>query len=150
RLATHRGRGRFPRMNRKILMQVAAPAVVIGLLLFVACLVGARSMSRLQENRAKIVQEHVLSLEAAQGLEIHLRQLRFQCFLSLLQPDPDRLKEMYQIHRDFEAALDKARHWAESDEEWECINAIQEGYAKYHGELALLSREAGRPGPRET
>ena len=41
-------------MNRKILIQVTAPAVIIGLLLLGACLVGARYLNRLRENRGRI------------------------------------------------------------------------------------------------
>lgn len=136
-------------MNRKILVQVTAPAVVIGMLLFGAYLVGARYMNRLQENRGKIVKEHVLSLEAAQELETHLRQLRFYLFLFLLDGDPQHTQRIDHIHQDFEESLNKARLWATTEEEWVCIHAIEAGYQNYHDELARLQDEVAREGPRK-
>ena len=49
-------------MNHRILIQVTAPAVVIGLLLFGACLIGAWQISRLQSNMQHIVADNVASL----------------------------------------------------------------------------------------
>ena len=68
-------------MSRKILIQVSAPAVVIGMLLFAACLVSAWYINRLQSNMANILADNVNRLRAAQQLEIPMRRLRFHCFL---------------------------------------------------------------------
>jgi signal transduction histidine kinase len=136
-------------MNRKILIQVTAPTVVIGLLLFGVCLVGARSLSRLQDNRAKIVSEHFRSMEAAQELEINVRQLRFQCLLYLLAPAPERLEGINAIHRAFEASLQKAREAANTEGEQTLVQAIEAGYREYRDELARLRAEVTRDGARK-
>src|ERR1700736_5337654 len=92
----HRGEGRDadggpPRVNRRILLQVAGPAVGVGLLLLAVCLVSAWQINRLQANMSHLLQRNVASLAAAQELEIQLRRLRFHSFIYLLDPVPARL-----------------------------------------------------------
>ena len=48
-------------MNRRILLQVTAPAMLIGLLLLAACIGGAWSSTRLQRNLDRIRSESVVS-----------------------------------------------------------------------------------------
>ena len=68
---------------------ITAPTLVIGSLLFGACLVSAWSINRLQANLATVLSRNVASLQAAQQLEINVRQLRFHAFVYLLDPDPE-------------------------------------------------------------
>ncbi|MGE3808423.1 MAG: hypothetical protein AB7K24_27485, partial [Gemmataceae bacterium] len=63
-------------MNRRILLQATAPAVVIGLVLFGACIVSAWYINRLQTKMAEIMSHNVASLHAAKQLEISLGQMR--------------------------------------------------------------------------
>src|SRR3954451_23534568 len=84
-------------MNRKILFQVAAPALLIGLLLVGACLVSAWSIHRLQTGLANILSDNVASIQAARDLENKVRQLRYHSLLYLLKPTGDSLG---QIRRD--------------------------------------------------
>ena len=81
-------------MNPKILLRVTAPAVVIGLLLFAACLVSVFYVTRLQANMTDILSRNVASLQAAQELEIRVRQLRFHNLLYLMEPDPAELQSI--------------------------------------------------------
>ena len=86
-------------LNRRILLQVTMPAVLISLALFAICLLGVRSINQLQANRAQILHQNVRSLQAAQELEIRLRQLRFHSFLYVMDPIPGR-KEPIQKDQD--------------------------------------------------
>jgi signal transduction histidine kinase len=133
-------------MNRRILIQVTAPAVLIGILLFIACVASAWYIDRLQTSLAHILTRNVNSLQAAQELELRVRQLRFHCFLYLLDPTPARLQPMEEDHKHFEEALDLARRSAHSPEEVAAIEAIETGYQKYREELAEI-RAGVRKGP---
>ncbi len=136
-------------MNRKILFQVATPAVVIGLLLFGACLASAWYIQRLQANLARILSENVASQEAARQLEIEVRRLRFHSFLYLVDPTPERREPIEQDHARFEEALRRVREAATSEERPR-VEAIEEGYRRYHAEidqlLAAGARDASRAG----
>jgi two-component system, NtrC family, sensor histidine kinase HydH len=131
-------------MNRRILIQVTGPAVAIGVLLLATCLASAAYISRLQTNLANILSENVNSLEAAQELEIRVRQLRFHSFLQFFDPSPTHRKAIDQDQEHFEESLAVVRKWANTPEEQKCVLAIDEGYQRYKHDLTLLPAEAGR------
>jgi two-component system sensor histidine kinase HydH len=128
-------------MNRRILMQVTGPAIVIGVLLFATCLVNASYISRLQTNLANILSENVTSLEAAQELEIRVRQLRFHSFLYLIDSSSARLQRITEDHRQFEEALEFAWQSADTSQERMLIQTIDAAYQQYKGELAQLQSD---------
>lgn len=134
-------------MNRRILIQVTAPAVLIGLLLFVTCAASAWYIDRLQTNLSRILSRNVNSLQAAQELEIRLRQLRFHCFLYLIDPTPERLKPMEEDHQHFEETLESVRTSTHSPEEQAHVEAIEAGYQKYQEELRQIRTEVSRGDP---
>jgi signal transduction histidine kinase len=85
--------------------------------------------------------ENVASLQAAQELEIRVRQLRFHCFLYLIDPTPKRLEPIAIDEQNFEAALARARESADAPEEIAWVEAISAGYRQYQDELAALRRD---------
>src|ERR1700722_11815865 len=99
-------------MNRRILLQLTAPTVLIGTVLFGTCMASVWSINRLQANLAQILSENVASLEAAQELEIRLRQLRFHSFLLIIDPNEERRELVQQDHAGFERAMDTVRRSA--------------------------------------
>jgi two-component system sensor histidine kinase HydH len=125
-------------MSRRIFFQVTAPAVLIGVLLCGTCLACAWYISRLQATTARIVSENVASLQAAQDLVIHVRQLRYHSFVYLLDPQPRRLAPIETDEQQFEETLRSARRLAGTPAEKECVATIAAGYEQYQGELARL------------
>jgi two-component system sensor histidine kinase HydH len=138
-------------MNRRILIQVTAPAVVIGLLLLGTCLASAWYISRLQTNLNRILSQNVKSQEAAQQLEIRVRQLRFHSFRYLIETEPVRRDAMaHQItndHNQIEKALQQARDSVHTPAEDACVQKIEEGFQKYHREMDQLEAEIAALGP---
>jgi signal transduction histidine kinase len=131
-------------MNRKLLIQVAAPTVVIGLLLLGVCLAGAWHINRLQTNLTRLLSRNVASLQAAQGLEIHVRRLRYHTLLYLLSPPAQRPQEQKQVEddqQDVERSLELVRGSASTAEERACVAAIEDGYRRYRNELAELRQD---------
>src|SRR5947209_746240 len=133
-------------MNHRLLIRVTAPAVAIGLLLFASCLASIRYINRLQAN-LDILAENVTSLQAAQELEIRVRQMRFHTMLYLLDPEPRRLDPIKADQEHFEEALTMAHQASTTDEEREAVRAIEARYRDYRTELAHLRKAAaeGRP-----
>jgi two-component system sensor histidine kinase HydH len=125
-------------MNRRVLIQVAAPAVVIGLVLLGTCLASAWYINRLQRNLSSVLSQNVANLQAAQELEIRLRQLRFHSFVYLVDPSPARFDVIQSDHKNFEAALELAKSSAYSDQQRDYVKAIEVGYRQYQKELAEL------------
>jgi signal transduction histidine kinase len=135
-------------MSHKILIQVTAPAVLIGLVLFGTCLVSAWHVNRLQTNMTDILTQNVSSLQAAQQLEISVQQLQFHCFLYLVDPAPALLEAIHHDHENFEKALTKAEQSALTPKEIACVAAIEKGYALYQQEFERLRGEVARGGAR--
>jgi signal transduction histidine kinase len=84
-------------------------------------------------------------MQAAQELEIKVRQLRFHSFLYLIEPTPDRLARIADDRRGFEKALAAAAGLADTRPEKDCVKAIEESYRKYQQEMSRLETEALRP-----
>ena len=131
-------------MNPKILLRVTAPAVLIGVLLLGACLASVAYISRLQANLTDILSRNVASLQAAQELEIRVRQLRHHNLLYLMDPKPDDLATIDTDQQQFKEALEVARGASNTDEERACVRAIEAGYQQYEQEQAGL-RAAATP-----
>ncbi len=106
--------------NRRILIQVTLPAILIGSLLLGACIVSLYSLQQLQVNRSRILSNDVASLLAAQELETRLRQLRFHSFLVVMDPVPKRQAILDKDHRQFEEALKRAARLPPSPLTWTC------------------------------
>src|SRR5439155_24657248 len=121
-------------MNRRMLIQITAPTVVIGAVLFGACLASVWSINRLQGNLAQILSENVTSLQAAQELEIQLRQLRFHSFLNVIEPSEKRREDVAQDHARFEKAMAEVRGTANSAKEAALVREIEDGYQRYRAE----------------
>ena len=89
-------------MSHKILLRVTAPAVAVGVLLFAGCLVSIGYISRLQSNLDAILSQNVASLQAAEELEICVRQLRHHNLLYLMEPEPNDLGQIATDQQQFE------------------------------------------------
>ncbi len=135
-------------MNRRILLQVAGPAVGVGLLLLAVCLVSAWQINRLQANMTHLLQRDVADLEAAQELEIQLRRLRFYSFIYLLDPVPARQEPIDNSERAFESALERAQTAAAGDDDRALLQKIEDGYRSYRDEMARLRTSAESAGPQ--
>jgi signal transduction histidine kinase len=134
-------------MNHKLLLQITAPAVLIGLLLFGACAISTWQINRLQTNMAQILANNVASLRAAEQMEINLRRLRFHCFLYLINPSPDFEKDIHGDHERFERWLADARRVSKNPEDQHILTDIETGYQRYRHEFDRLSVQAAKEGP---
>jgi len=135
-------------MNRRLLIQVTTPPVVIGTILLVVCFAVGWYINRMEANLARILSKNVVELKAAQDLEIRVRQLRHHCFLYLIDPSATRLQTIEQDHQHFEDSLAIAQQSATTLEGKACIQDITAGYRQYRDELAHLREEVQARGPR--
>jgi signal transduction histidine kinase len=133
-------------MNRKLLIQVTAPTVGIGLALFAACLAGVWFTVRSQRELSRVLSQEVACLQTAQQLQITVRQLRFRSFLNLIDPEHARTRPVEEADHNFEQALEQARLAANSERERAAVADIAAGYQRYKRELALLQGELARSG----
>ncbi len=96
-------------MRRYFHFHLAWPIVVLGGLLAVACLISTWYINKLQTDLARAVGQDVASVQVAQELQIHLRQLRLRLLLYEANPSQTRLVEVKADQKGFEAAMAKAQ-----------------------------------------
>jgi two-component system sensor histidine kinase HydH len=136
-------------MNRRLLILVTAPSILIGLLLLGVCLAGAWYVNRMQNNLSSILVSHVASMQAAQQLEINVRQLRFHSFVYLINPASRLLEDIHSDEKQFEDWLRRAQEVAFTDDEIKAVREIQSGYERYQDELEKLRQQVEKEGPRK-
>jgi signal transduction histidine kinase len=128
-------------MNRRLLIQVTGPAVIIGGLLFGTCLLATWYINRLQTDLTDVLSRNMNSLEAAENLEIKVRQLRFHYFTYLSDTKPERYEQFLTDDREFAKALQDAKESVGADEDTTVLREIEEKYQTYHDALVHI-----RPG----
>jgi two-component system sensor histidine kinase HydH len=133
-------------MNRRILIQVTTPALLIGLLLLAACLASAWYISDLQRKLDAIRSKNVVSLRAALDLEMSVRQLRYHDLLYLGDPSRSRLDKIQEDHTNFEKALEMAKAAAHSPKDHQYLRQIEEVFRRYDEELKRLREKVDREG----
>lgn len=135
-------------MKHKILLQVAAPAIILGLLLVGTSLVSAWSIHRLQGNLASILRENVSSVQASLDLENSTRQMRYHSLLYLIRPTAEGLVQIEEDEARFEGAFELAQVSANTPEEEALLRKIHAGFATYQHEMEQLRADVARSGPR--
>jgi two-component system sensor histidine kinase HydH len=135
-------------MGRKILFQVTAPALVVGLLLVGTCLVSAWSIHRLQTNLVSILSENVASLQAALDLENKIRELRYHSLVYFQTPNQAALKRIKDDEADFEKALEGIEKVASLPEEQKYLDNIKQGYKEYKDGVTDLQKKVDEHGPQ--
>ncbi len=118
-------------MNRKLLFRFTIPSLIVGALFFTVCLLSVRYVHRLHTSLEEILDDSVTSLQAAQELEIRVRQLRYHTLLYLLDPKPERLIPIEDDEKRFEAAFEVARAASNTDEETVLVRTIDKAYMEY-------------------
>lgn len=134
-------------MNRRILAQVAGPTVIIGVMLFAACLVGAWYVQRLQRNLDNVLAENLASLRAAQQLETQVRELSFHSFLYLVEPSEVLLELVKKDEARFEDWLAKAQTSAKTKDQQVAVRRIGSSFQRYQHDLEQMRLEARQQKP---
>ena len=111
-------------MNHRLFLRVTAPALAVGLLLFGACFAGIRYINRLETNLTTVLSDNVACTQAAQELEICVRQLRYHSILYLTHPVESRLTPIVTDQRRFLEALELVDRTATDDERRDCVRAL--------------------------
>jgi signal transduction histidine kinase len=128
-------------MNRRLFLHVATPALLLGAVLFCACVAALWSVNRLHAGMSDILSRDVASLRAAHQLESDLRQLRYHSFLYLVEPVRARAEAVKEDQLAFESALARAREVTHERGEIDLLDRLAAGYERYRGELDQAGHE---------
>jgi signal transduction histidine kinase len=123
-------------MKQIIFGRHSGPVIALGGLLAVACLVSTWYIHRLQADLARAVRDDVVRLEAAEELQISLRQLRFHSLMAAADPSPQRLRLLSDDRTLVADALSAARRKCDSEEDIRLLRDIERGYREYEVAIA--------------
>jgi signal transduction histidine kinase len=121
--------------DRRILLQVTLPFVLVSLGFLAACMIGVWSINRLQTNRSVLLKQNLRSLKAAQEMELRLRQLRVHGLLYVMDSSPERRTTVQGDADQFQEAFAEARKLARLPREQELLEKIYASYRTYQTEL---------------
>jgi signal transduction histidine kinase len=110
------------------------------------CLVSAWYVNRLQMNLANILAQNVSSMRAALQLEVSARQLRFHCFLFLIDPESALLHDIEKDHQAFEEWLRRAEQTAHTPGERAQVLEIREDYDLYRNDFEMVRAQIAQTG----
>ena len=124
-------------MTLRPLLNFAWPMVAIGGLLAAACLASIWYINRLQTDLAGAVRHDAARMQAAEVLQIRLRQLRFHSLMFAADPSAARRAEVVTDRQAVESALAAARAECSDEEDLRLLDAIGRSYHEYEAELGL-------------
>ncbi len=124
-------------MNQFLFGRYSWPLVSFGVLLAAACLASTWYINRLQSDLARAVRHDATRMEAADELQIHLRQLRFHSLMLAADPTDARRRIVDDDRRLVVAALANARREAEAADDLRLLVTIEHGYREYEAGLGL-------------
>ena len=119
---------------RRQLLAYAWPVVALGGLLAAACLASIWYINRLQADLGVSLAANAESSQAAQELQIRLRQVRFHSVVYAAEPSAERRAELLAAIGTVEAALDAARA-ACAGEDRPLLDVIEHDYRVYAASL---------------
>ncbi|MDB5309189.1 MAG: zraS 6 [Gemmataceae bacterium] len=123
-------------MKQFLFGRYSAPFVALGGLVAGACLASTWYINRLQSDLARAVRHDVARLEAAEELQIGLRQLRFHTVMAAAAPSAARQNLVDDDRQLVAAALAAARLECDAGGDLRLLGAIEHGYLEYEAGLA--------------
>ena len=131
-------------MRRFLFSPFTGPLVALGLLTASACLGSTWYLNRLQSELAGAVRHHTAQLEAADELQLCLRQLRLQAVMFAADPSPARRAQLEEADASVGESLAEAREACRAPQDLALLEEIESGYADYEARLRADFPPAGR------
>jgi two-component system sensor histidine kinase HydH len=122
-------------MTRTTIIHLTWPVVGLSVLLTTACLASIRYIGRLQSEVGESVRADAARLQAAQQVQIHLREYRVHTIVLAAGPTDARRRQVEEDRVRFEAALSALRDVADQPDDRADLNEVETGWAKYEAEL---------------
>ena len=108
---------------RNLSLRIAAPTILVSLVLFSLCVTAALFLQKQQVLSEEEQRENVSSVQAARGLETSLKDL-----IALLEDNNDRVGSLQKILRHH---LQEVRALAEKEKEKKIVDRLEASMARY-------------------
>lgn len=130
-------------MTPSLIGRLTAPVAVLALLLLVIAIGSAWYVRTLQRSASDLIASNVASMQAAQELEISLREVRTQFTRYLITQDESHLKPIPRQKQRTADALAAAEQAAVTPEEVQLMKRVRVGYEHFFAEYERVLAERG-------
>src|SRR5262245_32886346 len=128
-------------MQSRIVVRLTAPVIVVSALLIIIAFGAAWYVRDSQRNVSVMLDSHVASVQAAQELEISLREIHLQFDRYLITGQRDHLDSVPQLQRRAEEALRGAWDLATTEPEQRIMRRVQDGYDHFFREYHRYEKD---------
>lgn len=128
-------------MTPRFVGPLTAPVVVLATLLLVIALGSAWYVRALQRSSAELIASNVSSMQAAQELEISVREVRSQFTRYLITQDEGHLKLIPGLKERTHHALAEAERLAQTAEEQRLMRRTRQGFERFFAEYERVLAE---------
>ena len=130
-------------MSQRLIAQLAAPVALLSGLLLVIALGAAWHVHSLQRSASDLIASNVSSMQAAQELEISVREVRSQFTRYLITQDESHLKLIPGLKERTNQALADAERLALTPDEQRLMKRTRQGFERFFAEYerVLAARE---------
>lgn len=128
-----------PSASGRLVLRMAAPAILTSVLLLILGVTAAWYVQRLQKRTSNVLAENVASVRAAEEFEIGIREVRTRLTWFEVTGDPKYLEAVPALRRDTDHWLRETRRLAMTPHEQELVARVDQGYAYFFREFDRLS-----------
>lgn len=122
-------------MPRSLILHVSWPVIAMSVLLMSACFASIVSISRLQSELGDSFRTDSAMLQAAQQVQIHLREYRSHSIVYMAGPLPRRLQQLQEDRHQFLTSLESLRQLSDDPEEIADLHEIETLWNQYEEDL---------------
>lgn len=134
-------------MPPPVALKIATPALGLGMLLFAISVFAAVKIQQQQARSSEMVAREVYGLLAVSQLHITMREIRYQLNLFIRTRDQRHVDSALTLGAEADRELRVASDLVRNTEEHELIEAVEDGYRRFHAALAdLASPDVHAPG----
>lgn len=118
-------------MTPQLVARLTAPVAILSLLLLVTALGSAWYIHHLQRTATEVMMNHIESVQAAQELEISIREISTQFNRYLITLDRKHLEPVPRMRERTADALARAERAAKTPQEQALMKRLRQGYAHF-------------------
>lgn len=134
-------------MNTRFAWKIAAPMIVLGLLLLALGVFAAWNVHEQHQTSSELIAREVRVVIAVARLQMEMREIRYQINIFLRTRDRRRLTQVIALNRRVERAMTQAKELLnEFEYEYPIIAEVEESFRRFLGEFARLTAGATREG----
>ncbi|MBY0524679.1 MAG: histidine kinase [Gemmataceae bacterium] len=128
-------------MRRRLIVRLTTPILISSCLLLAVGALTVWYVQHMQRSNSDVLAVNIISMRAAEELEIGIREVRSQLDLFLLTGDAKHLARIPDLRRESDRWLGEAERTGTTRREKQLMARVKQGYAHFFAEFDRITRE---------